>query len=169
MPSWGQRGSEATESAGTATKTLHRLRPERQCAAGRSLERISAGGRAAAVPGGKHGAEPGGRQQSRLAGTQSQSFTATPLHCGSRRTGFRRTADYGGMRDRLSLGTAMAISGAAISPNMGYNSSPLVGFIMTLFNVRLGWWSGNPCAGDRTVQSDGPYFGAGAVVRELFG
>jgi hypothetical protein len=100
---------------------------------------------------------------------KAESFTATPLHCGSRRTGFRRTADYGGMRTGLSLGTAMAISGAAISPNMGYNSSPLVGFIMTLFNVRLGWWLGNPCAGDRTVQSDGPYFGAGAVVRELFG
>ena len=38
----------------------------------------------------------------------------------------------------------MAISGAAVSPNMGYYSSPLVTFLMTLFNVRLGWWLGNP-------------------------
>ena len=71
------------------------------------------------------------------------------------------------MRRGLSLGTAMAISGAAVSPNMGYHSSPLIGFIMTLFNVRLGWWLGNPRRDDRTARSDGPYFGAGAVLREL--
>ncbi len=100
---------------------------------------------------------------------KAESFTATPLHCGSLSTGFRRTADYGGMKNGLSLGTAMAISGAAISPNMGYHSSPLVGFIMTLFNVRLGWWLGNPRAEDYTARSDGPYFGAVAVMRELFG
>jgi hypothetical protein len=100
---------------------------------------------------------------------KAESFTTTPLHCGSLRTGFRRTGDYGGMKNGLSLGTAMAISGAAVSPNMGYHSSPLVGFVMTLFNVRLGWWLGNPRATDRTVRSDGPYFGVGAVLRELFG
>jgi len=100
---------------------------------------------------------------------KAESFTATPLHCGSPRTGYRRTIHYGGMKHGLSLGTAMAISGAAVSPNMGYYSSPLIGFIMTLFNVRLGWWLGNPCAGDHTVQSDGPYLGVGAVLRELFG
>jgi hypothetical protein len=37
----------------------------------------------------------------------------------------------------------MAISGAAANPNMGYNSSPSVGFLMTLFNARLGAWLGN--------------------------
>jgi hypothetical protein len=100
---------------------------------------------------------------------KAESFTATPLHCGNPRTGFRCTAQYGGMKNGLSLGTAMAISGAAISPNMGYHSSPLVGFVMTLFNVRLGWWLGNPNAADRTVRRDGPYFGIGAVLRELFG
>jgi hypothetical protein len=38
----------------------------------------------------------------------------------------------------------MAISGAAFNPNMGYHSSPLVTLVMTLFNVRLGWWLPNP-------------------------
>jgi hypothetical protein len=42
------------------------------------------------------------------------------------------------------LGTAFAISGAAASPNMGYHSSPALAFLMTVFNVRLGWWMGNP-------------------------
>jgi len=43
----------------------------------------------------------------------------------------------------LRLGTAMAISGAAANPNMGYYSSPVVTFLMSLFNIRLGWWLGN--------------------------
>ena len=37
----------------------------------------------------------------------------------------------------------MAISGAAANPNMGYYSSPVVTFLMSLFNIRLGWWLGN--------------------------
>jgi hypothetical protein len=46
--------------------------------------------------------------------------------------------------DGISLGTTMAVSGAAASPNMGYYSTPAVTFLMTLFNARLGWWLGNP-------------------------
>jgi hypothetical protein len=44
----------------------------------------------------------------------------------------------------ISLATAMAISGAAASPNWGYHSSPVTAFVMTLFNVRLGAWLPNP-------------------------
>jgi hypothetical protein len=44
----------------------------------------------------------------------------------------------------VSLGTAMAVSGAAVSPSMGYHSSPATAFLMTLFNVRLGIWLPNP-------------------------
>ncbi|MCY7346874.1 MAG: hypothetical protein LH614_11720 [Pyrinomonadaceae bacterium] len=48
------------------------------------------------------------------------------------------------------MGTAMTISGAAANPNMGYYSSPVVTFLMSLFNIRLGWWLGNTGAvGDR--------------------
>lgn len=93
----------------------------------------------------------------RLAWQQrkAESFTVTPLHSGSfqipdtdDRTlpvfgSYRRTFEYGG-DGGISMGTAMAISGAAVSPNMGYYSSPVVTFLMTLFNVRLGWWLGNP-------------------------
>ena len=43
----------------------------------------------------------------------------------------------------LRLGTAMTISGAAANPNMGYYSSSVVTFLMSLFNIRLGWWLGN--------------------------
>jgi len=42
------------------------------------------------------------------------------------------------------LGTAMAISGAAVSPNMGHYTSGAVSFLLAIFSVRLGWWMGNP-------------------------
>jgi hypothetical protein len=71
---------------------------------------------------------------------KAASFTATPLHAGFK-GGYRHIDEYAG---GLTLGTAVTISGAAASPNMGYHSSPAVTFLMTLFNVRLGWWLGNP-------------------------
>lgn len=68
--------------------------------------------------------------------------------------GYRRSKDYGHNYYRgqsITLGTALAISGAAASPNMGYHSSPAVTFLMSLFNIRLGWWFGNPgSAGEET-------------------
>lgn len=102
---------------------------------------------------------------------RAASFTMTPLHCGSWALGYRQSNEYSrnaaagkckhlrycnkigqscGSTDRcelpgkaLRLGTAMAISGAAANPNMGYYSSPVVTFLMSLFNIRLGWWLGN--------------------------
>ena len=74
---------------------------------------------------------------------KAESFTFTPYQCGSWRLGYAPTRIYGGLHG-VTLGTAMAISGAAFNPNMGHNSSPLVTFLMTLFNARLGWWLPNP-------------------------
>jgi len=95
---------------------------------------------------------------------KAESFTVTPLHAGNVSLGYRPAAEYGG---GITLGTAIAISGAAASPNMGYHSSPLVGFIMTLFNARLGSWLGNPGQpGARTWKDAGPRSAAGLLVRE---
>jgi hypothetical protein len=104
---------------------------------------------------------------------KAETFTATPLHAGSFRLGYRDAAEYGLHRDKrsaLSLGTAMAISGAAASPNMGYHSSPIVTFLLALFNVRLGWWLGNPGrAGDNTYNTPGPRFAPRPFFAEAFG
>ena len=98
---------------------------------------------------------------------KADSFTATRLHCGNRRLGYRACKDYA---DGMSLGTALAISGAAASPNEGYNSSPLLTFLMTLFNVRLGWWLGNPGrAGRRTWRQNGPVQAAFPLFIEALG
>jgi hypothetical protein len=99
---------------------------------------------------------------------KAESFTVGPLWCGSAQLdAFRRASEYGGKNDTLTLGTAMAISGAAVSPNMGYNSSPLITFLLTLFNVRLGWWLGNPKYG--RFADEGPRWAAVPLLFELFG
>ena len=70
-------------------------------------------------------------------------FTLSSLHCGSLRTGYRPTRAY--MGGRLTLGTALAVSGAAASPNMGAKSfSAALAMLMALLNVRLGFWAPNP-------------------------
>jgi hypothetical protein len=92
----------------------------------------------------------------------------TRLHCGNPYVDYRRTAEYGGEKSGgLSLGTAMAISGAAVSPNQGYNSSPLIGFLLMLFNVRLGWWLGSPRTAAYPLE--GPRLSLSPALRELAG
>jgi hypothetical protein len=98
---------------------------------------------------------------------KAESFAITRLHCGNPIVGFRSTEDYGEAGGGISLGTAMAISGAAVSPNQGYNSSPLVGFLLMLFNVRLGWWLGNPKRA--TGLRSGPRWGITPALKELAG
>ncbi len=100
---------------------------------------------------------------------KAESFTATPLHCGSSRLGYRYTTTYGD-KQGISVGTAVAISGAAASPNMGYHSSAPLGFLLTLFNVRLGWWLGNPgSSGEDTYMRDGPKWAVVPLLYEMCG
>jgi hypothetical protein len=48
------------------------------------------------------------------------------------------------MDPRLDLGSAMAISGAAISANMGSNTVRWLSPTLALLNIRLGYWLRNP-------------------------
>jgi Patatin-like phospholipase len=100
---------------------------------------------------------------------KAESFTVSPLHSGSASVGYRPSKHYGGPRGGITLGTAMAISGAAASPNQGYHSSPIIALIMMLFNVRLGWWLGNPANAKRIWRRDGPRWSFLPVLREMFG
>jgi len=100
---------------------------------------------------------------------KAECFTATPLHCGAARLGYRRSQAYGGDQG-LSLGTAVATSGAAANPNMGSFSSPALAFIMTLFNARLGSWLGNPGPlGQATYTRSGPRSSALVLLSEALG
>ncbi|HTI44848.1 MAG TPA: hypothetical protein VL462_00620 [Candidatus Nitrosotalea sp.] len=99
---------------------------------------------------------------------QGESFTASALHSGVAMLGYRDSQYYAkGEDDGISLGTVMAISGAAASPNMGYHSSPLITLIMTLLNVRLGWWLGNPVR--EKADLDGPHSAIKWIAYEAFG
>ena len=113
---------------------------------------------------------------------KAQSFTISSLHSGSYNLGYRHSYGYALnnkrirrlMSDRpisaIGLGTSLAISGAAASPNMGYHSSSVVTFLLALFNVRLGWWLGNPGkAGNTTYQMPSPTFAPYSLIAETFG
>lgn len=107
------------------------------------------------------------------------SFVLSPLYSGFRtaedqgassggRFGYRRSHGYGSVPKKLTLGSAFTISGAAASPNMGFRSSPALAFLLTVFNVRLGWWLGNP-SHPGTWRSSGPMFGPLHLLYEVFG
>lgn len=113
---------------------------------------------------------------------KAASFVFTPIACGfepkhSRgegayrdrklsADGYRNTVDYM-MPEGPALGTAMAISGAAANPNAGFHTSTPLAFLLTVFNVRLGWWVGNP---RRAIQSrhSGPRVALRSLLAELF-
>lgn len=102
---------------------------------------------------------------------KAESFTISPLHAGSsameQMQGCYRPVDEYTGNDGLTLATAMSISGAAASPNMGYQSSPALAFVMALFNVRLGWWIGNPKL--ESYKKAGPRASRFQLVREALG
>jgi hypothetical protein len=113
----------------------------------------------------------GGSSDLAVQTRHSASFSLTPLRCGAdrHRVGYAPTPTKDSQKpfaDGVKLGQAVAISGAAASPNMGYNTSPLVAFLLTMFNVRLGWWFPNPGQAQwnsRGLRSSLPY-----LVQELF-
>src|ERR1700719_591788 len=80
--------------------------------------------------------------------------------------GFRPIRQYAYPRKGIHLGSVIAISGAAASANEGYNTSPANDFLMTVVNVRLGWWL---CSSrhTRTWQRSSPRLGLLYLIREI--
>lgn len=133
-----------------------------------------------------------GGEELGYATRRAKSFVFTPLYCGyelgASGEGLHRfTCDDGylpsysktelgrsqcgwgkfGSEGGIWLGTAMAISGAAASPNMGYHTNPATAFFMALFDVRLGWWMGNS-RNETKWKSTGPALGLGNLFSEVF-
>lgn len=96
-----------------------------------------------------------------LRGRRSDFFVFSRFYCGSALTGWRPTSEV-----KVDLATAMAISGAAASPNMGTLSRPLPRFMLGLLGLRLGWWLPWPKAGASTP---GRAAGLSCFLRELTG
>ncbi|MGQ2965614.1 patatin-like phospholipase family protein [Methylophilus sp.] len=77
---------------------------------------------------------------------KAASFMFSPYFCGFKLPAsevWYDTHHYTG-EGGPELGSLVSTSGAAASPNMGYHTNPVMGFIMTIFNARLGRWFGNP-------------------------
>lgn len=103
---------------------------------------------------------------------KAEPFSVSPLHAGCFRLGYRDSRFYGGRETGgISIGTAAAISGAAASSNMGYyTTSPVLSLVLTFFNVRLGWWLGNPgAAGRDTFTLRAPTSSVKPVLEEALG
>lgn len=88
---------------------------------------------------------------SNLRARGGDAFLLSPMFCGSRATGWARSDGYmreGGGRG-MTLATAMAISGAAVNPNTaargrGVGRNRFVSMLLSLLNLRLGYWAPNP-------------------------
>jgi hypothetical protein len=79
-------------------------------------------------------------------GRKADTFTLAPYWSGSDATGYVRTQELERRDPRLTLATGMAISGAAVSANMGGNTIPVITFSLAALSVRLGYWMPNPAA-----------------------
>ncbi|MHA4741995.1 patatin-like phospholipase family protein [Dyadobacter sp. MSC1_007] len=113
---------------------------------------------------------------------KAESFVFTPLYCGydfspTRAStynidqiyeyGFRPTEQFSNENGGPTMGTAMAISGAAFNPQQGHNTSALLAFLLTIFNVRLGWWVGNTRL--KMWKRPEPWHGMIYLLRDLMG
>jgi hypothetical protein len=113
---------------------------------------------------------------------KAESFFFTPLRAGFDFTrkqamepsdamaeyAIRKTAEYAYPNENgISLGTAVAISGAAANPNAGFHTTPALAFLLTVFNVRLGRWLGNPRG--EWWQRSSPKLGVFYLLNELAG
>jgi hypothetical protein len=116
---------------------------------------------------------------------KAASFAFTPLFCGYdtgwtagngakvQFNGYYPTNRYAYPKEGPHLSTAVAASGAALSPNEGYHTNPAMAFLLTIFNVRLGWWAPNP-RNQRSgwlsrLSGATPVIGLPYLLRELFG
>ena len=118
---------------------------------------------------------------------KAEAFMFTPHYCGyefpemrpeinrmEKHSGgaYQETGSWAFARGGISLGTAVSISGAAVSPNMGYHTYAPLAFLMTVFNVRLGVWLANPrYSNDKYRQrpDGGPAFSLLYLINELLG
>ncbi len=78
------------------------------------------------------------------SGRHGDFFLFSKYFIGGALTGYCNTKDMEGATRHVDLATAMAISGAAASANMGKMTiKPLI-FILAMLNIRLNYWLPNP-------------------------
>jgi hypothetical protein len=81
-----------------------------------------------------------GSDNKELRGRDGDFFIVSKHYCGAPIVGYVPTPALQKADPHFDLGTAMAVSGAAASTSMGWKSLPHFRFLMTMLNVRLGYW-----------------------------
>ncbi len=106
------------------------------------------------------------------SGRGGDNFIISPLYCGCDATGWKLTEQFqvNKTRSGISLATAMATSAAALNPNAavsgeGFTRNVVVSMLLSLLNLRLGFWTSNPSM-ENTVGS--PNFFNPGLTSELF-
>lgn len=173
---WADRGTRASQRKclfPVINATLNLLRSHRQDWAERKAASFTMTPlRCGSAALGGHDASPGGETPGAYARTGDYAGLVNP-RLGSAVADRARGATDGTDRpvnEGLDLATAMTISGAAASPNMGYVSSRPAALLMTLFNLRLGCWLPNPARGDAASLSvEGPRSAVYPLLAEMLG
>lgn len=101
-----------------------------------------------------------------LRGRDCDFYTFSREYCGGPVCGYVKTKTIEQLDPHVDLGTAMAISAAAASSSMGVLTMAQFRFLITMLNVRLGYWLRNPAAG---IRLDGGGPGPAYLFRELTG
>ncbi len=102
-----------------------------------------------------------GAPEANRRGRNADFFFFSQKYSGSLSSSFMKTEVFEQKDKELSLGTAMAISGAAISSNMGSSTIGIMAPTLALLNLRLGYWLQNPAI--RGMSSNLLY-----IAREIF-
>jgi hypothetical protein len=85
-----------------------------------------------------------GSKYANRRGRNADFFLFSSKFVGSSATQYVRTEEFEDDVKELDLATAMAVSGAAASSNMGANSIKALTPTLAILNVRLGYWVANP-------------------------
>lgn len=108
----------------------------------------------------------------KFRGRGGDNFIISPLYCGSEATHWKKTDKFQtkGTQRGITLATAMATSAAALNPNAGvsgegYTRNKFVSVLLSMLNLRLGYWTGNPKK-DNVLSP--PNFFVPGITSELF-
>lgn len=88
--------------------------------------------------------------QTKYKNRGGDNFILSRLYCGSDATGWRTTSSFQKKGGRgITLATAMATSSAALNPNAGVSGegvtrNSIVSILLSILNLRLGYWTTNP-------------------------
>jgi hypothetical protein len=112
-----------------------------------------------------------GSKYANRRGRNADFFIFSPLFTGSEATGYVTTKDLEERAKAVTVATAMAISGAAASSNMGSATIKPLTPTLAILNIRLGYWLINPAAvaGKLATSAFAEFLDKLYFVKESFG